>query len=260
MFSFSNTGPVTRGLFIDKLCRLVDGRSIGRFVAEEIADKVGAEFYFGAGAVQERVVKHVGIPAWAFLVHLLPQILLPSSLKAFYDEHTQLLDQDISVMGNVLFKPDSLMAKSLKVLHDGVHLRGAHEVANLPEFRAAEYASASGVSNAKSMATIANVLARGGPPLLSSEGLQRALQYEEYYDALLDTKFNFTTVGWARDRVRTERLDDNFGWFGAGGSAMQFSPKHGYAFAYVPTYLAPRVSETSHAQALESVGQNIAFA
>ena len=101
----------------------------------------------------------------------------------------------------------------------------------------------SGVSNARSMAKIASLLANGGSPFLSDDGLKKAMEFAEYYDVLLGMRFNFTASGWGIDRIRTERLDNLVGWFGAGGSAFQFSPKHNLAFAYVPAFLTPRLTK-----------------
>ena len=70
---------VTRGLFLDKLVRIVDGRTITKFVEEEIAKKAGdnVEFHFSTEQSNgDRVVQHVGLPVWAALLQFFPQILV----------------------------------------------------------------------------------------------------------------------------------------------------------------------------------------
>lgn len=245
---------LTRGLFVDALVRRVDGRNTSQFVHEEIVSNLpsGSEFYFGSSqyddgphgqGVRDRIVQHKGLPWWSLLVHLLPQLILPSYRHAIYEAPWALSDYDVAFLRALLFDHSSLQHRSVKLLNGDVPYRGAHMMANDKEYRERLLPSANGLTNAHSLAAIASELSLGGGALLSEECFESSIAFETFHDVIIGIPFNFTHVGWGVDRLKTDRLTNNIGWFGAGGSAILFNPTHRLAMAYVPSFLTPRLSK-----------------
>lgn len=116
---------LTYGHLVGEVVRRIDGRTLGRFVAEEIAGPLGADF-------------HIGLPDSEFgrVSDVVPPPVRPSDLAGA--------------------DPDGVAAKTFTG-----PLGGAEESWR-PEWRRAEIGAANGHGNARSLARIHSVIACGG--------------------------------------------------------------------------------------------------
>jgi CubicO group peptidase (beta-lactamase class C family) len=113
------------GHLVGEVVRRISGKTLKRFVAEEIAGPLGADFQIGAAESD-----------WDRIADVLPPPPLPFDLAA--------LD------------PDSPVVKTLT----GPLV--AAEVANTPGWRRADLGAVNGHGNARSVARVLSVIARGG--------------------------------------------------------------------------------------------------
>jgi CubicO group peptidase (beta-lactamase class C family) len=113
------------GHLVGELVRRVSGKSLKRFVDEEISDPLGADFRIGAREAD-----------WGRCAEIIPPPPLPIDQSAI--------------------DPASVLMKTLM----GAPLRA--EVANSPEWRLADIGGANGHGNAASIARILSVVSRGG--------------------------------------------------------------------------------------------------
>ncbi|MGW1448974.1 serine hydrolase domain-containing protein [Micromonospora sp. NPDC002411] len=191
----------TYGHLVGELVRRVDGRSVGRFLAEEIADRWQLDLGFGlADADQRRCAQmRYGDPQWP---------------------------------ARKLGEPGSLRARALGNPSGGLDLA----VLNSPLWRAAEMPAVNLHATASGLARLyAGLLAGGaldGVRLFSPELVAEAtrVQYDGP-DLLLDRQVRWTLgMQW--------EPDGSWGMGGIGGSSAWADPERGYAFAYATAHLA----------------------
>ncbi len=136
---------VTYGFLVGEVIRRIDGRSVGRFFAEEVAGPLGADF-------------HIGLPESEH-GRVAPLTDLPGVGNGAADFTASLPEVGRAAMGN---QPVS------------------SKISNLPAWRSAEIPGANGHGNARGVARVYGVLARGGEldglRLLSTEAIDRARQ------------------------------------------------------------------------------------
>lgn len=225
----------TRGMFADALVRRVDPqrRGIGEFLRDEVLTKLSTndrkvEFYIGnlLDEHAKRVGHHRKSPTWTFLAHTLPQLLLPASVSdwLFPDEMVRLSDFEIqtsrkflaSVIRWLFGGEDTVVAASTRLTHsNGTMFVGVADIANSERFRRLPLASASGVSNAYSMARIAAELSVGGGVLLSRDAFSAAAHAPTTsFDEVLNANMTYTQAGWSRGRIK-------HGWMGWAGESQR---------------------------------------
>ncbi|HJQ84771.1 MAG TPA: serine hydrolase domain-containing protein, partial [Candidatus Binatia bacterium] len=117
---------LTFGWLVGELIRRVDGRMPGRFFREEIAEPLGADF-------------HIGLPADA---HARVAELVPATPEEVAASGPRAAVAPESLLGKVLGNPPIVP-----------------EVANRPEWRAAEIPAANGHGNARAVARVMAALA-----------------------------------------------------------------------------------------------------
>lgn len=194
----------TMGYLCDALVRAVDGRSIGRFVRDEIAAPLGLDY-------------HIGVPQ-ADLVRCADMVRSRGNLL------------DLAQTG----REDDLLARIWKQLPKD-------EDYNSTAWRTAEIPSANGHGNARAMATLFGALAcgadGGGQRLLGRRALDRALA-EQWRGVSISTGLDFRLgLGFFlnnppdRPMGRSSRA---FGHSGAGGAQAIGDPDAGLGFAYSP--------------------------
>jgi len=218
----------TYGWLCGELVRRVDGRSVGRFFADEVAAPLGLRAWIGLPDEMQPEVATlcfardwgVGKPQW-----------------------------DLDVVAD-----DPLMAA---LSHNPPVLRpGEPIVWNRPEFRSAEIPGAGGVATARSMARLYGCLARGGEldgvRLLSEETLARGC-------AVLvkrrDTVWGRPCAYGVGFQLQTElhelgKPEDAFGHGGAGGSIHGAWPSHRVGFSYAMNVMRDDEQVDPRAQAL----------
>ena len=200
---------LTHGHLLGEVVRRVDGRTIGTFFREEVADPLGADF-------------HIGLP------------------KEHESRVGSLLAPDGAEMtGQGTADPGSIAARVL----GNPRMQG--EGANDPAWRAAEIPAVNGHGNARSVARVAAALACGGTlggvHLLGPETLDRAIEEQSYgTDLVLGVPIRFG-LGWG---LRSKEIplgtgDRTFFWGGWGGSLVVVDLDARVALAYVMNRMSP---------------------
>ena len=235
---------LTYGWLVGEVIRRIDGRSLGTFFAEEIAQPLGLEFWIGLPESEEhRVAPLIG--------SLLPQGEPPD------EEMRKLLEEFTG--------PDSLLGRAL-------NLNGAFDMEcwNSRAVHAAEIGAANGITNARSLSRFYAGLVGPLPdapaaPLLTAaqidaarerqtEGSDRCLFFETSFGLGFFTASEFAPYGGA----------GSFGHSGAGGSMGFADPANQLAAGYVMNRMAQNLAGDPRTRGLvqasyDAVGAPIAF-
>lgn len=200
--------PLTYGWLCGELLRRVDGRSIGRFFAEEVAGPLGLDAWIGLPAAEERRVSTLYCaPDWG-------------ERDAWTDE---MLASD-ELLNRVWNNPPLFPPEDLRWNRAGWH----H----------AEIPGAGGIATARALARLYGCLSRGGEMdgvrLLSSATLDVGLRERERRCEPLLKEPQAFGVGF---QLQTDRHvfgppADAFGHAGAGGSVHGAWPNRGVGFSY----------------------------
>ena len=226
---------LTLGWYQSELIRRTDpqGRSLGTFFQQEIAGPLGIEFYIGLppGIDVERVSTVRGFHRLAMLAHLNE---LPPGM----------------VLAGAW--PGSLVSRSVRFLR----LDNPASVGNA-EYRGVEIPSANGIGQARGVARVYDVLARGGSELGIAPGTWRELVAPAIVpacgvqDAILkiDTKYSF---GFSRPSgAFLFGADDRaFGCPGAGGSFGMADPTEQLGFAFLTNKMGFRLFDDPREKAV----------
>jgi CubicO group peptidase (beta-lactamase class C family) len=211
---------ITLGWYEGELIRRTDpaGRSIGQFLADEVAKPLNLDLYIGLpDSVDRNRSAHLVIPSrFKSMLHLyvLPPRLLAAS-----------------------FNPSGLTARSLNVVK-GINVPS--EDFNRDELRRVEIPAGNGTGDARSVAKLYGSAATGGsqlglspsvldalkaPTTPPTKGLRdRGLQVERKYSLGFSKPSTMTVFGSS---------DNAFGTPGVGGSFGLADPDTGVGFAYV---------------------------
>lgn len=189
---------ITQGFLVGEVVRRITGRSLGRFLADEIAGPLGADFHIGLRPQDDhRAVRSIASPAAK------PQAGDPDSMFA-------------RIAGNPVIPPlDQIDDRWLR----------------------AEIPASNGIGNARSVALMMSVLACGGEAggrrLMSRAGCEAVLRQQS--DGV-DLAF-LAPVRWATG-FALELGGLSFGprtcfWGGSGGSLVVVDLERRMSFAYV---------------------------
>ncbi len=214
--------PVTGGFVLAEVLRRVDGRSLGRFFAEEIAQPLGLDFWIGLpDALEERV---------APIRHFVPQKGGGST------PFGEALRDPGSPQSRFFFNHGDWMAK-------GVNTRAG---------RRAEIGAASGVTNARNLAALFEAMRPDGLLGLDVETVASFAQATSatHRDGMLLQPTRFGPGFMLRmdnrgGQGRTPRGDSflippqAFGHVGAGGSFGFRDPAADLSMAYTMTQMGP---------------------
>jgi len=195
---------LTIGWLLGALIRRIDGRTLGRFFAEEIAGPLGLDAWIGLPEAEETRVGRMR----------LGEGMGPLSAEQLADPVLR------SVWGNPPLFPDDDMAWNSRALH------------------AAEIGGAGGIADARSMARYYGSMALGGTldgvKVLEPEtvALGRA-ELSRFMDPYIAEAMAFGTV-WALQTPQTRfgPAADAFGHSGAGGSIHGAWPTERTGFSY----------------------------
>ena len=198
----------TYGWLVGEVIRRVDGRSVGTFIREEIAEPLGVEFLLGFGPEEDHRVSDLHLAQ-------VPTEELPSLAAA------------------ALLEPTSLAARSFNIAP-----RGPDKGRNSRAYRASEQPGSNGHTNARALATVYGALGTGGAwqgcRLLSEESVKRAgTLLTTGRDIILQTPVR-RTLGYMMPVPGTgdPRGDNAFGHAGMGGSVGFCDPDAGLGFGY----------------------------
>ncbi len=211
--SVSGYHGYTQGHLIGEVVRRVTGVSIGRFLADEIAGPLGADFHFGIERAEH---------------HRISPVIPPPQMAGGIDM-------------------DHPMAQAL---NNPPIFETGHKVAWTPEWREAELPAFGGQGNAESIAAIQSVLANGGEArgvrLLSeatcdsvfhtrTDGLDLILQFPVRWG------LGFALPTEAFPLSPNQRAGF---WGGAGGSGCIVDLDARMAFSYVPNRMVDEGAAT----------------
>ena len=198
----------TFGWLVGEVIRRVDGRSVGTFIREEIAEPLGVEFLLGFGPEEDHRVSDLHLAQ-------VPAEELPSLAAA------------------ALLEPTSMAARAFNIAPRGPN-KGRNSRAN----RASEQPGSNGHSNARALATIYGALGNGGEwqgyRLLSEAAIRLAgTEQAQGRDIVLQTPVR-RTLGFMMpvSGVPDPRGDNAFGHAGMGGSVGFCDPDVGVGFGY----------------------------
>ncbi len=189
---------ITYGHLTNELMRRIDGRTMGTFIAEEIAGPLGVDFYVGLPAEREKYIAEMVPPA----------ISTPLS-----NEDSP--DYTIAAMGNPALDA---------------------EAPNTRAWRAAEIPSAGGQSNARSLARLYAAMAMDGEldgiRLISPEALDKATAEQcQGQDRNIPLEVSWG-AGFMRYREMATGERPPFGHAGWGGSMATADRDNKMSFAY----------------------------
>jgi CubicO group peptidase (beta-lactamase class C family) len=207
---------LTFGWLVGEVIRRLTGRSVGRYVREEIAEPLGVEFHIGCPSeLDVRIADLIQGP-----------IVVPEDGSGF-DLAQEIMNNPESLLSRVFANPPTLDA-------------GA---ANSRAWRAAEIPAANGHTNAAALARIYGALAMGGERdgvrVLSPAGIERARSEQcNGKDEVLpmNTRLGLGFFLPTAD----EPIGPNpraFGHGGAGGSYSQADPENRLGFGYVMNHM-----------------------
>ncbi len=201
--------PFTYGWLCGELLRQVDGRNIAEFFAEEIAQPLDLEIWFGIPTSEEKRVATLELsPTWGAAGKLDPALFEQDPLAK-------------SVWGN----PEVLSLRSFPW--------------NRSDYRFARIPGAGAIGTVRSIAKLYGCLAQGGAPLLKRETIEMARKtLSSGYDVLMDLPLRFG-VGF---QLQTEigaygPPKDAFGHNGAGGSSHGVWPTDGIGYSYAMNFM-----------------------
>jgi len=218
--------PMTFGWLVGELVRRVDGRSLGRFFREEIAEPLGVDFHIGLGPAEEKRA--------ADITQVEPP---PELVEAFGAASSG--DAPLLVLAYV--NPPGT---------------GDH---NGPQHRRAEIPAINGHGNALALARVYGALARGGEldgvRLLSEAAVEQArTRQAEDMDALHGVWIRMALGYWLTQPGRPgydfSPNEGAFGHPGAGGSLGFADPKTRLGFGYVTNRMGRSIEIDPRAQAL----------
>ena len=217
---------LTYGWICDALVRAVDGRSVGRFFAEEVAEPLGLELWIGLSAeLEPRVAPLTAAPDFG--------------ITYLGDEPEPLL---ATVFGGLLERP----------------IRW-----NEPAFHAAEIPGANAIGTARSIARLYACLAGGGElegvRLLSEEAMQLGrIELARGSCAITRRPYAFG-VGFElqTELARFGPPADAFGHTGSGGSSHGVWPEAGIGFSFAMNELQPEGRDDRAKRLLSALAKEV---
>ncbi|XP_071494082.1 beta-lactamase domain-containing protein 2-like [Diadema antillarum] len=215
---------VSLGPLANELLRRVDpqGRTIGRFFAEEIAKPFGIDFFIGLPLEENHRTAKLIIPDPGPAV----------ALKALKSSRNRRVVAR-SMRDTYLLKDVTLNAGDL------INFK----TQNNPEYRAIEIPSANGFGTAEGLAKLLGILATGGTELASGKKLLSRELVDSFLDSEPETmdKVIKLPVSWKRGMIIDYAEDGGkiFGHPGAGGQVAFADPRYQLGFAFTSRCASP---------------------
>jgi len=201
----------TFGWLAGHLVRLVDGRSIGRFIREEIANPLGGEIY-------------VGLPA-----HLEPRV---SPINTGWPRTAT------SAPAAPVQLPNKYLVSALSV-NGALNVKGGF---NREDLHAAEVPGANGIANARSLAamysaTFTETETSNGPVRLLNDDTRSKMTVQQTKDGEVDLCLQTERTFAMGFVTPSEKLafdaPGSYGHAGAGGSVSFADPNRQMGFSYI---------------------------
>ena len=202
---------ITFGWLAGELVRRVDGRNIGRFIAEEIANPLGGEIYVGLPAHHEPRVSPINV-GWPRTATDAPST--PAQL------------------------PNKYLASALTV-NGALNVKGGF---NRQDLHAAEVPGANGIANARSLAamysaTFTETETPNGAVRLLNEDTRKKMTVQQTKDGEVDLCLQTQRTFAMGFVTPSEKLafdaPGSYGHAGAGGSVSFADPERQMSFSYI---------------------------
>lgn len=223
---------VTYGWLVGEVVRRAIGRSVGRYLAEEIAPRLGLEFWIGLPESEEGRVARLRPPG--------PMRIDREALAAMPPEQLERL--------RAMADPGSLMQRALNPTDPPFSY-------NRPELHRAELPAANGIGTARSLARLyaATIGPVDGFRLLEDATVSAATEERSAGpDAVLALDTRFGSGFFLPSPFSPLMGPRSFGHSGAGGSLAFADPDAGVGFAYVMNQMQQGLSADPRPAALVS--------
>ena len=204
---------VTYGWLVGEVVRQVTGRSVGRYLAEEIVPRLGLDLWIGLPDREESRV-----------ARLLP----PGPVKLSREELAAMPPEQLERL-QAMADPGSLLQRALNPTDPPFSY-------NRPELHRAELPAANGIGTARSLARLyaATIGPVEGTRLLTDETVAAATAEQSFGpDAVLALDTRFGSGFFLPSPFSPLMGPRSFGHAGAGGSLAFADPEAGVGFAYV---------------------------
>ncbi len=231
----------TFGWLVGEVIRRVDGRTPGRFFAEEVAAPLGLDFFIGLPAGKRDRVSRLMYKQPDFDFSAVPMEAIPEEFREL-----------VAALGD----PDSLYNRAFSVTDP------ATIDFNSPEVQAAELPASNGICTARALARMYAALIGevDGVRLFTPETLAAATKEQASGTdrvVLVPTRFG---SGYALPTDADPMLGSNsFGHPGRGGSLGFADPEHGIAFGYAMNHIIDGAPDDVRARSLvDAVRESLA--
>ncbi|CAB4410815.1 unnamed protein product [Rhizophagus irregularis] len=220
----------TRGYYLNEIIRRVDSnhRTIGQIVQEEIMPTYDIEFYYSTPEeiYNSRVAQIYSYP----MPRLLPKLFLPKWL----------IMNPVHHMFHKMFDPNT---PTYKTLVSSCPNQAQPKDWNAIDMLKVEGPSYSGITNSRSMAKLAAIMANNGKPLPENEGVEPILLNNDTLKKFLEEDSSESDISILEDITmskggigifRLKGIDDYefLGWGGSGGSLFLWNVELKIGFAY----------------------------
>lgn len=221
---------VTYGFPIGEVMRRVDSknRTLGEFIHQEIAQPLNIEFYLGilSEAELKRVEPFVQYPHFYALLNHLWKALLPASFAT--------TSRDVALIHSFASDPFNVTRKTFL---NAIQMTSLNEWNSVP-FQTVQVGASNGYSNAKSLATIAALMANkgtfAGKRLLNESTVEIMLTpIGLEYDHVLNYNLTRTIGGFGAFKLPITGDSLHYGWNGLGGSRVQWNTDYKIGYSYV---------------------------
>jgi CubicO group peptidase (beta-lactamase class C family) len=206
---------LTYGWLVGEVIRRVTGRSVGRFLAEEIAGPLGLELWIG---LPEEVEPRVA-----------PLITLESAAIELNEDVVKSLPEEQQAMIRAFLDPDSLAQRALRLTEPALQF-------NSRAVHAAEIPAANGIATARALAKLyASCVGEvDGRRLLDAATVKDAIvEQSNGPDKVLTLPTRFGSGFFLTSDFAPLLGERSFGHAGAGGSLAFADPDAEVGFAYV---------------------------
>ena len=253
---------LTRGFVVNGILRRVDpaGRSLGRFIAEEISAPLGVEYFCGIPEAEQGAYKFADMTQRS-----LPYTLLVEVIPAMLGFGCPVLRASIEIVTD---KTNPLVMR-VPVSWTGDPPTPAFN--NTPEGRAMEISSAGMYANARSMAKVNAAMAGagevGGVRLMSEDvALAFMSEFKSTLDVGMATTTSFSQGGVADmgelegaliDKDDPQAYAGFTGWGGWGGSISVWCPERELAVAYAMSGMSTYLLGGPRTRSILNAVQNI---
>ncbi|MDA8044705.1 MAG: serine hydrolase [Actinomycetota bacterium] len=204
---------VTYGWLVGEVIRRVSGRSVGRFLADELAGPLGLDLWIGLPAAEE---------------HRVARLLAPGPIHLSQEEMAAMPAEQLARL-RAMADPGSLMQRALNPTDPPFSF-------NSPELHAAELPGANGIGTARALARLyaATIGPLDGVRVLDAATVAGAtVERSAGPDAVLGVDTRFGSGFFLPSPFSPLMGPGSFGHAGAGGSLAFADPDAGVGFAYV---------------------------